>query len=193
MRHWFLLLCTAISLSLQGQNIDIDLLQGANAHRPQGLDPTFQFITQSASPLSVAAPIAVFTAGVLKKDTNLARNGIMIGGAMAVSAGTTLLLKYSIDRPRPFETYSFIVKLSDAGSPSLPSGHTSNAFATATSLSLAIPKWYVTAPALLWASAVGYSRMHLGVHYPSDVLVGAAIGAGSAFLSHYLNRRLFRK
>lgn len=117
----------------------------------------------------------------------------MIGGAMAVSAGTTLLLKYSIDRPRPFETYSFIVKLSDAGSPSFPSGHTSNAFATATSLSLAIPKWYVTAPALLWASAVGYSRMHLGVHYPSDVLVGAAIGAGSAFLSHYLNRRLFRK
>ncbi|NQV51821.1 MAG: phosphatase PAP2 family protein [Flavobacteriales bacterium] len=193
MRSRLILLFATISFSVSAQNIDIDLLQAVNVHRAKSLDPSFQFITQSASPLSVATPLVVFTAGILRNDTNLARNGIMIGGAMALSATTTLILKYTVNRPRPFETFPFIVQLSDVGSPSFPSGHTSNVFATATSLSLAFPKWYVTAPALLWASAVGYSRMHLGVHYPSDVLVGAAIGAGSAFLSHYLNRRLFRK
>lgn len=89
-------------------------------------------------------------------------------------------MKYGFNRKRPFVTYpDLITKKSEAGSPSFPSGHTSQAFATATSLSLAYPKWYVIAPSLLWAGAVGYSRMELGVHYPSDVLVGALIGIGS--------------
>ncbi|MGL5772584.1 MAG: phosphatase PAP2 family protein, partial [Bacteroidales bacterium] len=47
---------------------------------------------------------------------------------------------------------------------------------------------YVIAPASLWALSVGYSRMQLGVHYPSDVAAGLAIGAGSAVLSHYANK-----
>jgi membrane-associated phospholipid phosphatase len=75
-----------------------------------------------------------------------------------------------------------------AGSPSFPSGHTSDAFATATSLSIAFPKWYVIAPSFLWACSVGYSRMDLGVHYPSDVMAGAIIGAGSAYLCYKANR-----
>jgi membrane-associated phospholipid phosphatase len=54
-------------------------------------------------------------------------------------------------------------------------------------LSLAFPKWYVIAPSFLWASTVGYSRMSFGVHYPSDVFVGAIIGAGTAFLTYKIN------
>ena len=59
-------------------------------------------------------------------------------------------------------------------------------------MTFAFPKWYVAVPAFSWAGAVGYSRMHLGVHYPSDFLVGAAVGAGSAWLGHWLNKRLFQ-
>jgi membrane-associated phospholipid phosphatase len=75
----------------------------------------------------------------------------------------------------------------------MPSGHTSTAFATATSLSMAYPKWYVIIPSYAWASSVGYSRMHLGVHYPSDVFIGAIVGSGSAFLTHKANQWLEKK
>ena len=66
------------------------------------------------------------------------------------------------------------------------------AFATATSLSLTYPKWYIIVPAYSWAGAVGYSRMHLGVHYPSDVFIGALVGAGSAWLTHAMNKKLLK-
>ena len=73
-------------------------------------------------------------------------------------------------------------KMTSGGSPSFPSGHTSDAFSLATALSIVYPKWYVVVPAYAWAVTVGYSRMALGVHYPGDVLAGALIGAGSAYL-----------
>ena len=73
---------------------------------------------------------------------------------------------------------------------SFPSGHTATAFALATSLCVKYPKWYVIAPSALWACSVGVSRMNEGVHYPSDVLAGAAIGAGCAVVNIYVNRWL---
>ena len=73
---------------------------------------------------------------------------------------------------------------------SFPSGHTATAFALATSLSVKYPKWYVIAPSALWACSVGVSRMNEGVHYPSDVLAGAAIGAGCAVVNIYVNKWL---
>ncbi|MBI4945043.1 MAG: phosphatase PAP2 family protein [Bacteroidetes bacterium] len=116
----------------------------------------------------------------------------MAAGSLTASIITTGM-KYSFNRVRPFETYSFIIKKSDAGSPSFPSGHTSSAFATAALLALAYPKWYIIAPSFLWASAVGYSRMELGVHYPSDVLVGAIVGTGSAWLMWKINKWMSKK
>ena len=170
------------------QNIDINLLKEINLKRNKSLDPSFRFITNSASPISIGAPILIYSIGLIKKDSTLKSAGIFIGETFLVSSFFSTALKYSVKRERPFVTYPFIEKATVGGSPSFPSGHTSIAFATATSLSIAFPKWYVIAPSFVWASAVGYSRMDLGVHYPSDVLVGAIIGSGSAWLSYKLNK-----
>jgi membrane-associated phospholipid phosphatase len=181
------------SLTIYSQNIDIRLLRQINIHRNEQLDGTFKTITNSVGPISIAAPMIVFGTGLIEKDKTLQEKGIMMGASFFVAAVVSTSMKYTFNRSRPFVTYPEIQKVTSGGSPSFPSGHTSAAFATATSLSLAFPKWYVIAPSYVYASAVGYSRMHLGVHYPSDVLAGAVIGAGSAYLSYKAQKWIIHK
>lgn len=180
-----------ISFHSISQNTDINTLRDIHLARNTSLDPTFEVITHSVTPVSVSIPTTMVIAGLIKKDSSLIHNGLYIGGSILASSIITVGLKYGIDRDRPFITYPEIEKLTHAGSPSFPSGHTSMAFSAATSLSITYPRWYVIAPSFLWASGVGYSRMHLGVHYPSDVFVGALIGSGSAWLCHILNKKIF--
>jgi membrane-associated phospholipid phosphatase len=182
----FLLCATFVN----AQNWDINTLHDINLNRNQSLDPTFQFISNSATSISIATPILIYSAGLIHKDANLKKQGIFIGETFLVSAFISTAMKQTIRRERPFTTYPELDKQSDGGSYSFPSGHTSTAFATATSLSIAFPKWYVIAPSFVWASTVGYSRMDLGVHYPSDVLAGAIVGSGSAYLTYKLNKWL---
>jgi len=179
--------------SVTSQNLDIDLLKQINLDRNRDLDPTFKFVSNSVTPITIAAPVVLLTNALIKKDsTSKTKAFIVCSGTIAAGILSTSL-KYAVQRERPFNTYSFIQKEGSGGSYSFPSGHTSAAFALATSMSICYPKWYVIAPSFLWASAVGYSRMDLGVHYPSDVLAGAIIGSGSAFLSYQLNRWINRK
>jgi membrane-associated phospholipid phosphatase len=186
---FFILFPTLVS----AQNWDIDLLKEINLERNKSLDPTFKFITNSVSPMSIGAPIAVLGIGIIQKDSSLKSKGVFMVEAFCVNAFTTTALKLAFKRDRPFVTYPYLDKQAEAGSYSFPSGHTSSAFAFATSLSMAYPKWYVIVPSYVYACAAGYSRMHLGVHYPSDVLAGAFVGAGSALLSQYLQQKWMSK
>ncbi len=193
MRKYFSYILIFISLSVSAQNIDIDLLKNINVGRNKSLDPACRFISESVSPLSVASPVILFGIGYLKKDCDIKQKSLVIGASIVTATLISTSLKYSIDRTRPFDKYPFIEQAVSVHTASFPSGHTSSAFSTATSLSLAFPKWYVIAPSYLWASSVAYSRMHLGVHYPSDVLAGAFIGAGSSYLCYKLNQRLAKR
>jgi membrane-associated phospholipid phosphatase len=176
--------------TITAQNLDIDLLRRANVHRNQSLDGTFKFISNSDTPIIIAGPLSVLSVGLLTKDKLTIQKGLVMGGTLCLNGLLTIGMKYSFNRQRPFATYPEIQKIDKAGSHSFPSGHTSSAFAFATSISLAYPRWYVIAPSFAWAGLVGYSRMHLGVHYPSDVLIGALLGVGSGFLMHYIGERL---
>lgn len=138
----------------------------------------------------MGVPLVMGVAGLINDDDKIFRNACVIVAADAINLGFTYAIKYSVNRTRPFITYPDIVKKTEGGGPSFPSGHTSGAFATATTLSLEYPKWYVIAPSFLWAGTVGYSRMYLGAHYPCDVLAGAIVGAGSAYLSYKANKWL---
>lgn len=183
-----IILAWLICVSASAQNWDIDLLERINLNRNKSYDPFFRAITNNVTLVGVSTPVIVTSVGFIRKDSTLKSKGLQMVATVAGAAVVTTILKYSVDRTRPFVTYPYIDKASKAGSPSFPSGHTSDAFAAATSISIAFPKWYVIAPSFLWASTVAYSRMHLGVHYPTDVLAGAAIGSGSAISCYYLNR-----
>ena len=178
---------------LLSQNADINLLKSINLNRNKDFDGAFRIITNSAAPISIGCPLIMYGAGMIQKDSTLKKNGIYIAESILSAVFISTALKYSINRERPFVTYPYLEKVTSGGSPSFPSGHTSDAFATATSLSIAFPKWYVIAPSYIWASAVGYSRLDLGVHYPSDVMAGALIGAGSAYFCYVANKWLLKR
>ena len=189
----FLLLCLlfVMGLAAPAQNLDIDMLKAIHTPAPLASDPYMAFISDSHYAVCVGVPLGLGLAGLIERDETLVMDAVEVGVASAINLGLAHLVKNSLYRTRPYDAYpGLFLKKSDGGSGSFPSGHTSAAFATATSLSLNVPKWYVVVPAYTWASAVGYSRMHLGVHYPSDVLAGALLGAGSAWVTYKLNKWL---
>lgn len=189
---WIVILCVVLCTrgQLFAQNFDIDALKSTNINRNQRLDASFRLLSDATLPLIVATPLLVTGIGLLRKDSTTIRKGVYIGVSLASTIGATLVMKYAIDRPRPYVTYPFLDNQKTETDPSFPSGHTSSSFALATSLSLAYPKWYVVVPSYTYATLTAYSRLHLGVHYPSDVLTGALIGSGCAWLSHYLNKKI---
>jgi membrane-associated phospholipid phosphatase len=186
----FVIILLFLTENAYSQNLDIRILRAVNSSGNLPSDNFFRFVSNSDGWLVIGIPLAVGSAGFIKHDKTLVRNGVVILTSVALSGGITVIMKYTIKRDRPFITYSDITKKSSAGSPSFPSGHTSSAFALATSLSLSYPKWYVIAASYTWAVTVAYSRMDLGVHYPTDILAGALIGTGSAWLTHVVNRKL---
>lgn len=113
---------------------------------------------------------------------------LFIEGTMAVIISRGLLtevIRFFYHHPRPFDALGFTPLIAESGS-SFPSGHMTFFFA------LAIVVWYVNRRWGVWflfASAlVGVARIYVGVHWPLDILGGAAIGILSAMFIHWLLR-----
>jgi membrane-associated phospholipid phosphatase len=185
----FLLTTIPLGLKAQGggvQKLDDRILIDLSEHRTPRQTGFFMFISKYNNLVNVAVPAGVLAAGVIDNDKGTRQNALYIASSSAVNLLFTSVIKRVVKRKRPFQATVKINAVYHPNDYSFPSGHTSSAFATATALSQVYKKWYVIAPSYLYAGAIGYSRMYLGVHYPTDVTVGALLGTTSAVSMRFI-------
>ncbi|MGH2853260.1 MAG: phosphatase PAP2 family protein [Solirubrobacteraceae bacterium] len=153
-------------------------MRRASRGRSPVLDSALVRIARAASYsrlwLLIAAALVVFGG---RLERRAARRGLVaIAIAATFANGPAKLLA---GRRRPSSSVAPLIRM--PRSTSFPSGHSAAAFAFATGVCTECPQ---LAPVLFpLAGAVAYSRVHTGVHYPSDVVAGIAIGVGSGLLS----------
>lgn len=155
--------------------VDEAILLFIHERVPARLTPFFEAITLTGS-WSVLFPLGLATATawlVAKRRLE----ALLVAASTAAGAAIVYVLKAAVGRDRP--------ELWDTAwywGSSFPSGHTLvlAAFATAVALSIArvYPAWrhLAAAFALVWIALVAFSRLVLGVHWPTDVLAAACIG-----------------
>jgi undecaprenyl-diphosphatase len=195
-KTYFFSLVLLLSLSVNSrllaqsrlQQLDDQIMIDLQNQRTPEQTGIFLFLSKTHLYGDIGVPAGLLAGGIIGNDKQMRQNSLYVASSTLLSSGLTFLIKHIVKRPRPFIQNINIVPVYRAGSTSFPSGHTSSSFATATALSRAYPKWYVIAPAFLWAGSVSYSRMYLGVHYPTDVAAGAALGVGSTFILQSLKK-----
>lgn len=190
-RVWLavLLICPFFSFA-QHQDFDLRLLDRIN---PDTLTSSFQkTISNSAYLVPAVVTVAEIGYGFLANDPASKRYGVETAISVGIGQGISVGLKHLFNRPRPYESWPDIIHPVNYGTgPSFPSGHTTLAFSTAASMAFSRKQWFVTLPVTLWAGSVGYSRMYLGRHYPTDVLGGLIVGIASGLLGHWITGRLY--
>ncbi|AJP00766.1 phosphoesterase [Streptomyces cyaneogriseus subsp. noncyanogenus] len=145
--------------------------------------PTLDRALRRLSHAADHSGISLGIAAALAAGGPRSRRAALVGvGAVAVaSASANLLGKRLVRRARPDREAARVTVNRHVPMPtsaSFPSGHTASAVAFAVAVGVVLPGAAV--PLGVLASAVGYSRVHTGVHYPGDVAAGAVLGIASA-------------
>ena len=186
-----LFVCLSTTAS-QAQSIaELNTLRRINPNNPNSA--VWNNLSNTSKYISVGVPVGYFVAGLMHDDKALKQKAAYTAAAILLNTASTTLLKNVIKRERPYNSYTGIFPDKIESDYAFPSGHTSSAFATATSLAIATKKWYVAVPAFAWSAGVGYSRIYLGQHYPSDVIMGALVGSSSALICHWATKQLAKR
>lgn len=171
--------------------LDGGILLWIQAHlRAPGLDCAVSFYTTlgNAGLLFLAAAAVMLCFKKTRKAGAAALLAMVIGLIC-----TNLILKHLVSRPRPWLEVAGLTALVTENDPnSFPSGHTTAAFAFASALWRTAPDKWMRRTALVCAVLMGLSRLYVGVHYPSDVLVGVLVGLLSGWLAYRLLQRIYQ-
>lgn len=155
-------------------------LLNADAHTPAASIATARAIS-SWLPSLCAIPVM---AGLVRGSPALRRTLVLAMLSMLAAWAVARLIRWGFPAPRPAQLGMGMQWVEHALRPSFPSMHATGAFALAQALTLGCTRHRRWVMAAAWglALSMAWSRIHLGVHFPSDVLAGALVGICSATL-----------
>ena len=154
--------------------LDGQLLVAIQGLHTTWLDPIVSVYTKlgDAGLLWIALSLAM----LFHKPTR--RAGMLSLAAMLLGLlATNITIKPLLERPRPWLDWPIVPLVTEKDPNSFPSGHTCAAFAAGLSWARTLPWRWGRIAAVIAAVCMGLSRLYVGVHYPTDVLAGAVIGA----------------
>lgn len=151
---------------------EIEIIKWLQEHRSTFLDQIFKYITMFGEEMVIIL-ILGFVYWSIKKET-----GKRLAVIIFISLGINSIMKVFIGRLRPFQADSSIVNLrpETSQSYSMPSGHTQSSSTLFFGLANIFKKRYLWGAAIIITILVGLSRMYIGVHYFTDVIVGGILG-----------------
>lgn len=154
------------------------------------LTPVMRFITSLGDRGYIWIVIALLL--LIPKKTRCI--GLLTGFALLLAHTlNNVCIKGFVQRTRPYEVVPGLTSLLGAlKSTSFPSGHTASSIAAALVLYKSLPKAYGI-PALILAGLIAFSRMYMGVHYPTDILGGILVGTVSALFVLGINTYFQKK
>jgi undecaprenyl-diphosphatase len=178
--------------------LDKELLVTLNSYHSPVLDPVMLLITKTIFWL----PLYAFLIFLLFKNFRKEAWLILIGAAVAILLSdqiTSTLMKPYFARLRPSHDPSVqpllhLVNGYRGGLYGFASGHAANTMGVALFVWLTLKstyRWIILI--FLWAILMTYTRIYLGVHYPGDILVGAAIGLACGWIGYKISWRLRQK
>ena len=173
---------------------DTAVLEGVRGWQPDWLTALMKFFTFVGS-TEAAAVIALLAMIAIRKRLNNKREALLFVIAVACAGLFNVLLKAWFQRPRPE------LGLIEAGGFSFPSGHSMGAFALYGLLAYLLRRQFAgRLERSLWLGfsaamilCIGFSRIYLGVHYPSDVIGGFLAGSCLVALAIAYNRSVWRR
>jgi membrane-associated phospholipid phosphatase len=180
-------IATSFVLGTTAGLVALDPTESSYFHRTQTFQGFNKVFTSNATVYgTIAAPVALYTAGLIRKDSKMQQTALFAGEAVADAEILTTIFKDATKRVRPaavpsggnysdswFDSSGPLLR----GSGSFPSGHTIAAFSVATVVARRYGnhRW-VPYAAYGMAALVGFSRLSLSSHFLSDVFMGGALG-----------------
>ena len=162
-------------------NLDGGLLLAIQELHQPWLDPIVSGFTKLGD---MGLLWIVLSLGMLCWRPTRKAGGLALAALVLGTLCTNVVLKHLAARPRPWLSLPLVPLVAEHDPNSFPSGHTCAAFAAGMSWAWALPKGWWRPLSVGLAVCMGLSRLYVGVHYPSDVLAGAAVGTLCAWAAH---------